>query len=110
MLLFLTSVALAVGSKGKILEAFLKKAGTEYCDISADVTDEEAVATLDVVSILVPLIDGTLDSISAIKSDFDSIVLATGIVQSAIKNLGSQADTLINCLVKKGSRKAYGGY
>jgi hypothetical protein len=84
------------------LKFFSKNAGTECCAIpSATVTDEETAATaLDVLATLVPKVGVALTSISTNKPDFDSILLATGLVKTAIDNLGSEANTLIDCLAK----------
>ena len=91
--------ALAIHTKEQTLETLLKKAGTDCCAVTSVVSDEEAVAVLDVVEDLVPQVEGALTSISDKKSQFDAIVLATTLVKGDIGRLHTQTSALDTCLV-----------
>ncbi|KAI8059384.1 uncharacterized protein B0P05DRAFT_574878 [Gilbertella persicaria] len=93
------SGALAIHTKEQALENLLKTATTSCCVQKTTVTDEEAAAVLNVISTLVPNIETTLSSLVSKKSQFDTILLATTLVKTDIKNLKTQTSALDTCLV-----------
>ncbi|GAN05338.1 hypothetical protein MAM1_0088d04808 [Mucor ambiguus] len=88
---------LVVHNKESVLETHFTKASTECFAAVVTITDEKADVFIVTVSTLVSQATAALSSIVVKKPEFDTILLATALVKSDIKNLDTQSKALDTC-------------